>query len=86
MVLAVGGIALVAWALPRTAIAEALRHRRERAVRRTGLPALLDAIASALAAGLSMEQAFSEVATTLPAGLARPTAAVGTSLRLVEPV
>ncbi len=86
LVLAVGGIALVAVALPRAAIADALRRRRERAVRRTGLPALLDAIGSALAAGLSMEQAFSEVAATLPAGLARPTAAVATSLRLGEPV
>lgn len=83
---AIGGLVLLAASLPRASIGHALRARRERHARRTALPALIDALAAAVAAGLSLEQAFAEVAPTLPAGLARPTAAVATALRLGEPV
>jgi Flp pilus assembly protein TadB len=84
--LAIGGLALLATTLPLKSIVGALRARRERASLRSALPALVDAIAAALAAGLSLEQAFSEVAPTLPAALGRPTASVATALRLGEPI
>jgi Flp pilus assembly protein TadB len=84
--LAVAGLALLVATLPRTTVAEALRARRDRRSRRSALPALIDAIAAALAAGLSLEQAFAEVAPTMPAGLAHPTGAVATALRLGEPI
>ena len=84
--LAIGGLVLLASTLPRGSIRAALSTRRDRQNRRSTLPALVDAIAAALAAGLSLEQAFGEVAPTLPSGLARPTAAVATALRLGEPI
>jgi Flp pilus assembly protein TadB len=84
--LALGGLLLLATSLPRETISAAVRMRRDRQSRRAALPALIDAIAAALAAGLSLEQAFAEVAPTLPAGLARRTAAVATALRLGEPI
>ena len=49
-------------------------------------PALIDALAAALAAGLSLELAFREVAPTLPHALARATAKVGASICLGEPI
>jgi len=76
---------LLAAAVPRAAIRRAIATRRDRQRRRTALPALIDAIAAALAAGLSLEQAFAEVAPTLPAGLARPTAAVATAIPPAAP-
>jgi Flp pilus assembly protein TadB len=84
--LALGGLALLGAAVPRAAIHRAIAMRRDLQRRRTALPALIDAIAAALAAGLSLEQAFAEVAPTLPAGLARPTAAVATALRVGDSV
>jgi Flp pilus assembly protein TadB len=84
--LAIAGLGLLAAALPHAAIRALLRDRRDRQSRRTTLPALVDAIAAALAAGLSLEQAFAEVAPTLPLSLARPTGAVAAALRLGEPV
>lgn len=85
-VLAVAGIALVVAAVPRRSVMERLRGLQASRGRRSTLPALVDAIAAALAAGLSLEQAFSEVAPTLPAGLAGPTGSVAASLRLGEPI
>lgn len=84
--LALGGLVLLGAAVPRAAIHRAIAMRRDLQRRRTALPALIDAIAAALAAGLSLEQAFAEVAPTLPAGLARPTAAVATALRVGDSV
>jgi tight adherence protein C len=79
-------VALLAAAIPRQAIASAVRDRVDVQRRRAALPGLIDAIAAALAAGLSLELAFSEVAPTLPAALARPTRAVATALPLGDPV
>lgn len=53
--------------------------RRER---RAALPGLIDAIASALGSGLSLPQAFAEVAPALPPALADPTRRVAASLGL----
>lgn len=86
IVLTIAGLALLGAALPRASIGRTLRVRRDERGRRSTLPALIDAIAAALAAGLSLEQAFAEVAPTLPATLARPTGAVAASLRLGEPI
>ena len=86
VVVAAGGLLLLWSTLPHPSIPGALRDRRDRRSRRSALPALIDAIAAALAAGLSLEQAFSEVAPTLPAGLIRPTRAVATALRLGQPI
>jgi len=84
--LAIGGLALLVAAVPRGVIGDALRARRDRRDRRSTLPTLIDAIAAALAAGLSLERSFAEVAPTLPVGLARPTAAVAAALRLRGPL
>src|SRR5260221_14655272 len=86
IVVALGGLALLGAALPWTSIARTLRARREGQGRRSTLPALIEAVAAALAAGLSLEQAFAEVAPTLPVTLARPTGEVAASLRLGEPI
>ncbi|HEY8757713.1 MAG TPA: type II secretion system F family protein [Candidatus Limnocylindria bacterium] len=86
ILIGVAGLALLAAALPLRPVAERLRAGRDRQSRRAALPALIDAIAAGLAAGLSLEQAFAEVASTLPAALARPTSAVATALRLGEPI
>ena len=53
--------------------------RRER---RAALPGLVEAIGSALASGLSLPQAFAEVAPALPRPLAEPTRRVAASLTL----
>ena len=53
--------------------------RRER---RAALPGLVEAIASALASGLSLPQAFAEVAPGLPRPLAEPTRRAAASLTL----
>jgi Flp pilus assembly protein TadB len=49
---------------------------------RAALPALVDAIAAALASGLSLAVALAEVAPTLPNGLAEPTRRAAASLVL----
>jgi tight adherence protein C len=70
----------VQWATRRIpAIANGRRSARER---RAALPALVDAIAAALSSGLSLQQAFAEIAPTLPAPLALPTRRVAASLAL----
>ena len=84
--MALAGVALLAAAIPRGALLTAFRSRRASSATRAALPALIDAIAAALAAGLSLELAFLEVAPTLPAALARATAKVSAALRLGEPV
>lgn len=53
-----------------------MRHRRE------AFPALVESIGAALASGLSLQQAFAEVAPALPAALAAPTRRVASSLAL----
>jgi len=80
------GAALILAAIPRAAVISALRSWRAAGATRSALPALIDAIAAALAAGLSLELAFSEVAPTLPGPLARATANVSASLRIGEPI
>jgi Flp pilus assembly protein TadB len=63
------------------------RARRGRAREtRAALPALVDAIAAALASGLSLPVAFAEVAPTLPPGLALPTRRAAASLALGAPI
>ena len=62
---------------------------RERAAsreRRLALPGLVDAVASALGSGLSVQLAFAEVAPTLPHALARPTARAAAALALGAPI
>jgi tight adherence protein C len=63
-----------------------IRARRAAHATRVGLPALIDAIAAALAAGLSLDLAFREVAPTLAPVLGQATARVASSLRLGEPI
>ena len=60
------------------------RRARQRNARdtRAALPALVDAIAAALASGLSLPVALAEVAPTLPPGLAEPTRRAASSLTL----
>ena len=86
LALAVIGLALIAAAMPRGAVLARLDQRRARRTSRVAFPALIDALAAALAAGLSLELAFGEVAPTLPAALARATANAGAALRLGESV
>jgi len=64
---------------------EGLRDPRRatlRRERRAALPGLVEAIASALASGLSLPQAFAEVAPALPRPLADPTRRVAAALTL----
>lgn len=61
---------------PRLRISGRARDRRE------ALPALVESIGAALASGLSLPQAFAEVAPALPAELAAPTRRVAASLAL----
>jgi len=69
--------------LAREAVAAIRLHtssaRRER---RAALPGLVEAIASALGSGLSLPQAFAEVAPALPRSLADPTRRAAASLGL----
>ena len=80
------GLVLIGSALPRDKLRDAIRARRDRHRARVALPGLIEALAAALAAGLSLELAFAEIAPTLPRGLARRTAAVATALRLGVPI
>lgn len=86
LVLALVGLALLAVTVPRAPVGRVLHVHRDERARRQALPGLIEAIAAALAAGLSLERSFAEVAPTLPPGLARPTSAVATALRLGEPI
>jgi len=67
-------------------------RRKLRILRRNGretraaLPALVDAVAAALASGLSLPVALAEVAPTLPESLAGPTRRAAASLTLGAPV
>jgi len=54
-------------------------------VARAAFPGLVDGIAAALGAGLSLEQAFAEVAGALPRELDRATARVAAALSLGDP-
>lgn len=58
------------------------RRRSQVRERRLALPGLIDAIAAALASGLSIPQAFAEVARTLPRPLAVATERAAASLAL----
>ena len=60
--------------------------RRDRRERRSALPGLVEAIGAALATGLSLPQAFAEVAPALPASLASPTRRVAAALTLGAPL
>jgi Flp pilus assembly protein TadB len=53
---------------------------------RASLPALVDAVAAALASGLSLPIALAEVAPTLPRGLAAPTRRAAAALSLGAPI
>jgi Flp pilus assembly protein TadB len=83
LVLGALAAAVAATPLPSRAVI-AIRRRRDgraRAARR-GLPGLVDALASALRSGLSLPQAFAEVAPSLPADLAAPSRVTAASLFL----
>lgn len=66
-------------------IASRLRRANARETR-AALPALVDAVAAALASGLSLPVALAEVAPTLPPGLAAPTRRAASALLLGAPV
>ena len=91
--LVVLGVGLVAiGVLPRSAL-DLRRARGRLTVLRTGdrvaraaFPGLIDGIAAARGAGLSLEQAFAEVAGTLPRELDRATARAAAALSLGDPV
>lgn len=53
---------------------------------RTSMPALVDAVAAALASGLSLPVALAEVAPTLPPGLSAPTRRAAAALTLGAPI
>ncbi len=80
-------VALAAAVLDRRVV-DAGRAIRRRAGRgsaretRAALPALVDAVAAALASGLSLPAALAEVAPTLPPGLAAPTRRAASALVL----
>ncbi len=91
VVLALLAVALLAAAIvPRDRMRALLGWRpASRAVRResrAAFPAFVDALAAALASGLSLQLAFAEVAPTLPAPLARGASHVAASLALGLPV
>src|SRR5688572_11855822 len=67
------------------ALADRLRRPTTRETR-AALPALVDAVAAALASGLSLPVALAEVAPTLPLGLAAPTRRAASALVLGAPV
>ena len=67
------------------ALAQRVRRANARETR-AALPALVDAVAAALASGLSLPVALAEVAPTLPPGLAAPTRRAASALALGAPV
>ena len=86
IVAAVGALALLVaaiwrWPMPRSPAAFLGRRSRRRAAR-AELPTLIDGIAAALASGLSLPQAFAEVAPTIGPDLARSTRSAAASLAL----
>ena len=89
LALAIAALALFAVALLPTdrsrvrALLARGRHEREA---RAAMPALVDALASALGSGLSLPLAFAEIAPTLSPDLAAPTRRVGADLALGKPV
>lgn len=62
------------------------REASRRRERRAGLSALVEAIGAALAGGLSLPEAFAEVAPSLPSSLAAPTRHVASALVLGAPI
>ncbi len=90
--LLVGGALVAVGLLPRPAIdRHAIRGtlvallRTDRAAR-DAFPGLIDAVAAALGAGLSLDRAFAEIAGTLPRDLERATARAAGALALGDPV
>ncbi len=59
---------------------------RDRRNSRVALPALVESLAAAIASGLSLPQAFAEIAPALPATLARPTRRAAAALSLGRPI
>ena len=92
MVLALGAAAALAAALLDRRLVETVRRVARGARRasardtRAALPALVDAVAAALASGLSLPVALAEVAPTLPSALASPTRRAASALVLGAPV
>ena len=91
LVLVGGGLVLIG-ALPRSALDLRAIRRAVTALRagdrqtRAAFPGLIDAVAAALGAGLSLERAFAEVVGTLPRDLDRATARAAAALSLGDPV
>src|SRR5688572_11392016 len=92
MLLAVCAAAALVAALLDRRLIEATRRIAKRVRRANGretraaLPALVDAVATALASGLSLPVALVEVAPTLPPGLAAPTRRAASALLLGAPI
>ncbi len=63
-----------------------MRRSRETRASRAALPGLVEALAAAIASGLSLPQAFAETAPALPPSLAAPTRRVAAALRLGIPL
>lgn len=74
-------VAALPWPVPRLGAFAKVRRANDRAAR-IALPALVDALASALGSGLSLPLAFAEIAPTLPRALAAATARTAASLAL----
>jgi len=90
--LIIGSVALLAAAVLDRRLADGARRLAQRLRRgnardtRAALPALVDAVAAALASGLSLPVALAEVAPTLPPSLAAPTRRAASALALGAPV
>lgn len=86
--LALGAMTALAAALLDRRVVDAVQVLARRVRRgsaretRIALPALVDAVAAALASGLSLQTALAEVAPTLPPGLAAPARRAASSLAL----
>ena len=88
LILAAAAAAIAATPVPRRALAaiRRWRERRARAALRRAFPGLIDALASALRSGLSLAQAFAELAPSLPTDLAKASAVTASSLFLGTPI
>lgn len=88
----VGGALIAIGALPRPVpVRQAVRRavtvlRNGDRQARGAFPGLIDGVAAALGAGLSLDRAFAEVAGTLPRGLEHATARAAAALSLGDPV
>jgi tight adherence protein C len=82
LLVAVGSLAIAASPSDLARVREALTSGRRSRVTRAALPALIDALASALGSGLSLPLAFAEVAPTLEPVLAAATRRVAADLSL----